>query len=155
MTALTRNLAVGGIGLFLSMFMLLVVFTFPGFFLFNPLDEPNPLRQVQLIFSTFAWVTQAIIPGAMLVGYAFGRTSWIRVLPFAALVWPLGIIMNQVTLYVLDGIWYTGYLIQYPVFIGTDIIMPIFIIFLWQVLRKRALVHDGISVIEPPPLPRS
>lgn len=151
MPELTRNLAVGGIGLFLSLFMILVVLTFPGFFLFNPLDEPNPIRQVQLVFSTFAWVTQALVPGAMLVGYALGKTSWIRALPIAATVWPLGIIMNQVTLYVLDGVWYTGYLIQYPVFIATDILMPLFLIFVWEVLRKRAPSHDEISVIEPPP----
>jgi hypothetical protein len=46
--------------------------------------------------------------------------------------------MNQVTLYVLDGVWYTGYLIQYPVFIATDILMPLFLIFVREVLRKKA-----------------
>lgn len=59
------------------------------------------------------------------------------------MLWPASIVINQITLFVMDGVWYSGYLIQYPIFILTDILMPIFLIFIWQFLRERPSHQDS------------
>jgi len=134
---LSRKLLIGGIGVFMTFLVLLVVMTFPGFFLFNALDETNPIRAMQLMFSSLAWVVHAISPSVILVGFALGKTQLLKYLPVASLLWPISIAINQITLFVMDGVWYGGYLIQYPVFIMTDILMPVFLIFIWEFLRPR------------------
>ncbi len=134
---LSRKLLIGGIGIFLTLLVFLVVMTFPGFFLFNALEETNPIRAIQLMFSSLAWVVHAISPSVILIGFAMGRRSLLKLLPVASMLWPFSILINQVTLYVMDGIWYSGYLIQYPIFILTDILMPVFLIFIWEFLRER------------------
>jgi hypothetical protein len=134
---LSRKLLIGGIGIFLTLLVFLVVMTFPGFFLFNALDETNPIRAIQLMFSSFAWVVHAISPSVILIGFALGKRSLLKFLPVASMLWPVSILINQVTLYVMDGVWYSGYLIQYPIFILTDILMPMFLIFIWEFLRER------------------
>jgi hypothetical protein len=134
---LSRKLLIGGIGIFLTLLVFLTVMTFPGFFLFNALDESNPIRAAQLMFSTLAWVIHAISPSIILIGFAMGKRSLLKLLPVASLLWPLSIVINQLTLFIMDGVWYSGYLIQYPIFILTDILMPIFLIFIWEFLRER------------------
>ena len=134
---LSRKLLIGGIGVFMTFLVLLVVMTFPGFFLFNALDETNPIRAMQLMFSSLAWVVHAISPSVILVGFALGKTQLLKYLPVESLLWPISIAINQITLFVMDGVWYGGYLIQYPVFIMTDILMPVFLIFIWEFLRPR------------------
>jgi hypothetical protein len=140
---LSRKLLIGGIGVFLTLLVFLVVMTFPGFFLFNALDETNPIRAIQLMFSSFAWVVHAISPSVILIGFAAGKRSFLRFLPVAAMLWPFSIIVNQITLFALDGVWYSGYLIQYPIFILTDILMPIFLVFIWEFLRERKIHSES------------
>jgi len=55
------------------------------------------------------------------------------------MLWPFSIIVNQITLFALDGVWYSGYLIQHPFFILTDILMPIFLVFILEFLRERKI----------------
>jgi hypothetical protein len=144
---LSRKLLIGGIGVFMTFLVLLVVMTFPGFFLFNAIDETNPIRAMQLMFSSLAWVVHAISPSVILVGFALGKTQLLKYLPVASLLWPISIAINQITLFVMDGIWYGGYLIQYPVFIMTDILMPVFLIFIWEFLRPRKS-HEETQLAE-------
>lgn len=143
---LSRKLLIGGIGIFMTSLVLLVVLTFPRFFLFNALEETNPIRTIQLMFSSMAWVVHAITPSVILVGYALGKTSLLKYLPVASLLWPLSIVINQFTLFMMDGVWYGGYLIQYPIFILTDILMPVFLIFIWEFLRPRKSHQEADSV---------
>ena len=141
----SRKLLVGGIGIFMTLLVFLVVMTFPGFFLFNALDEANQIRAIQLMFSSVAWVIHAISPSVILVAFAMGTSSLLKYLPVATMLWPASIVINQITLFVMDGVWYSGYLIQYPIFILTDILMPIFLIFIWQFLRERPSHQDSTN----------
>lgn len=134
---ISHRLTVGGIGVFISLFVATVVLTFPRFFLFNPLAEGDGLRAFELSVSSFAWVLLLFGPAVILVRYATGSSSLVSFLPFVGLLWPLSLILSHVTLYLQKGLWYTGYLIQYPIFMVTDIILPIFLIYLWDILRPR------------------
>ena len=134
---ISHQLAVGGIGLFISIFMGVLVLTFPRFFLFNPMAEGDPVRAIELTVSSFGWVLLLVGPAAILMRYSSGRFTMIRFLPIVALVWPVSLIANHVTLFLQKEVWYTGYLIQYPIFLLSDIVLPIFLIYLWDILRPR------------------
>jgi hypothetical protein len=132
-----HRLAIGGIGVFISFLIAVVVLTFPKFFLFNPLAEGNGVRAFELTVSSFGWVLLLIGPAIVLVRYASGYKNLIGLLPFIALVWPVSLIVSHVTLFLQQGVWYTGYLIQYPIFVLTDIVLPIFLLYIWEILRPR------------------
>jgi len=134
---ISHRLSIGGIGVFLSLIIATVVLTFPRFFLFNPLAEGDGLRAFELTVSSIAWILLLIGPGVILVRYGAGYSNLIRFLPFIAILWPLSLIVSHVTLYLQKGVWYTGYLIQYPIFLLTDIVIPIFLLYLWDILRPR------------------
>jgi len=134
---ISHRLSIGGIGVFISLFFATVVLSFPRFFLFNPLAEGDGLRAFELTVSSIAWILLMIGPGVILVRYAAGYSNLISFLPFVGLLWPISLIVSHVTLYLQQGLWYTGYLIQYPIFMVTDIILPIFLVYLWDILRPR------------------
>ena len=134
---ISHQLAVGGIGLFISIFMGVLVLTFPRFFLFNPMAEGDPVRAIELTVSSIGWVLLLVGPAAILMRYSSGRFTMIRFLPIVALVWPVSLIVNHVTLFLQKEVWYTGYLVQYPIFLLSDIVLPIFLIYLWDILRPR------------------
>jgi hypothetical protein len=134
---ISHRLTVGGVGVFISLFVATIVLSFPRFFLFNPLAEGDPVRAAELSLSSFAWVLLLVGPSVILLRYAAGYSNLISFLPFVGLLWPASLILSHVTLYLQNGLWYTGYLIQYPVFIVTDIVLPIFLLYLWDILRPR------------------
>ena len=134
---ISHRLVVGGIGLFISLFVGLVVLTFPRFFLFNPMVEGDPVRAIELTVSSIGWILLLLGPAIVLIRYGSGNSSLIKFLPYIALIWPVSLIASHITLFLQKGTWYTGYLIQYPVFVLTDILLPIFLIYLWDVLRPR------------------
>jgi len=134
---ISHQLALGGIGLFISIFMSVLVLTFPRFFLFNPMAEGDPVRAIELTVSSIGWLLLLFGPAVILMRYESGRFTLIRFLPIVALVWPISLIANHLTLFLQKGIWYTGYLIQYPIFVLSDIVLPLFLIYLWDILRPR------------------
>lgn len=134
-----------GFSVFLVAFYWLVVATYPEFFIFNPFDEPSVLRQITLLISIAGWLVIAIVPGLALFFYAAGNSKLIPLLPFAALLWPLSVILNQVVLYARDSVWYFDYLVNSPVFIATDILLPALLIFIWQDLKEREGRHEALA----------
>ncbi len=136
---ISHQLSIGGIGLFISIFMALLVMNFPRFFLFNPMAEGDPVRAIELTVSSIGWILLLLGPAIILMRYSSGRFTLIKFLPLIALVWPVSLIATHVTLYLQKGVWYTGYLIQYPIFVLSDIVLPIFLVYLWDILRPRHL----------------
>jgi len=132
-----HRLAIGGIGVFITFLIAVIVMTFPKFFLFNPLAEGNGLRAFELSLSSVGWILLLVGPAIILVRYASGYKNQIGLLPWVALIWPASLVLSHVTLYLQNGVWYTGYLIQYPIFVLTDIVLPIFLMLIWEVLRTR------------------
>lgn len=120
---------------FLAVFYWLVVATYPAFFIFNPFDEPWILRQISLLLSLLGWLVISIGPAAILISYALGKASGLKLLPFVALGWPLSVVLNQVLLFARDGVWYWDYLINHPIFIATDFVLPALLIALYFDLR--------------------
>jgi len=134
---ISHRLVVGGIGLFISFLIATLVLTFPRFFLFNPMAEGDPVRAIELTISSIGWILLLVGPAVILMRYASGHSNLVRFLPIVAVVWPISLIASHITLFLQKGTWYTGYLIQYPIFVLTDILLPVFLIYMWDVLRPR------------------
>jgi len=56
--------------------------------------------------------------------------------------WPISVLISQVVVYSETGESYLGYLIIYPVFILTDIAIPVFLIYLWSKVREYLVLQE-------------
>lgn len=126
---------------FLMIFYWLVVATYPAFFFFNPFDEPWWPRQLGLLLSLAGWVAIAILPAAVLFAYALGNSKRLWILPTVAIFWPATVIFNQLLLAAKDGQWYLDYLINTPVFIATDVVLPMLLLVLYSDLKVETGKH--------------
>jgi hypothetical protein len=84
-------------------------------------------------------------PAALFTFYALGNPRALRFLPFVALLWPAALLINHVSLFIQKGEWFTGYLIDYPIFIATDILLPILLMAVWAELRPAFTAHPQHS----------
>ena len=132
---------VASFGAFVSALFWLVVATYPTFFLFNPFAEPDSLRATLLTISTVGWILISTGPVILFGLYALGYARALRLLPVAALLWPASLLINHITLAIQKGQWYTGYLLDYPIFIATDILLPILLMAVWAELRPAFTAH--------------
>jgi hypothetical protein len=128
---------------FLTAFYWLVVASYPQFFIFNPFDEAWIIRQTALILSLIGWVAISTVPSVVLFMYAAGSSRGLKLLPIVATIWPLSVIVNQVLLYIRDQTWYFDYLINYPIFIATDVLLPALLFVLWRELHEYHAKHEG------------
>lgn len=132
---------VASFGVFVSALFWLVVATYPTFFFFNPFAEKDALRATVLAISTIGWILISIGPALLFSLYALGYSRALRLLPIAALVWPASLLVNHISLAIQKGQWYTGYLLDYPIFIATDILLPLLLMAVWAELRPAFSSH--------------
>ncbi|MEN9287691.1 MAG: hypothetical protein RLZ88_361 [Actinomycetota bacterium] len=122
-------------GVFLSTTFGLIVWTYPSFFIFNPFENDNGVRAAMLAALVVAWVIAAAGPVALLSYFAAGHHWPLKVLPFVALAWPVLQLINHVSLWAVEGDPYLGYLLDYPIFLYTDLLLPGMLIAIWIELR--------------------
>ena len=127
----------GIIGAMMLIVYWLIIATLPDFFFVNPTGEELQLRRAELILSTFGWILMSTVAPIALFLYASGFHKARHILPYTALVWPVSLLISQATVYVLDGAFYFDYLFKFPIFIYTDIVLPIFILMIWHDLRDN------------------
>ena len=132
---------VASFGIFVSALFWLVVATYPSFFLFNPFAETDTLRSSVLTLSTVGWVLISIGPAILFTLYALGYARVLRLIPLIALLWPVALLINHVSLFIQKGEWFTGYLLDYPIFIATDILLPVLLMAVWAELRPAFIAH--------------
>jgi hypothetical protein len=114
----------------------LIIATLPDFFFINPTGTQSEVRRAELVLSTIGWILLSTGAPILLFCYAAGLKSVRRFLPITALWWPISLIISQITIYILDGAFYLDYLVKFPIFIFTDIVLPIFVMMLWHDLRE-------------------
>jgi len=118
----------------------LIVITFPSFFFFNPLDEPDMVRRVELTISTFGWISLSTLVPILLFVFAEGMRKARHLVLLLALIYPVSLIASQITIYLQTGSPYLIYLVDFPVFIFTDIILPIIVVLIWIDLKEKTPV---------------
>lgn len=138
---ISTRAVVASFGIFVSALFWLVVATYPTFFFFNPFAEKDALRAIMLTLTTVGWLLISTGTVVVFVLYALGNAQALRLLPIFALAWPISLLINHVTLFLQNGQWFTGYLLDYPVFIATDILLPILLVAVWTELRPAFAPH--------------
>jgi hypothetical protein len=136
---------VGLLGAMIMFTFWLVVATFPSFYFFNPLGQANTLRRFELIFSTIGWIGISTLAPIALFAFASGARGARHFLPVFALFYPLSLAASQITSYVQTGSAYLSYLRNFPIFVLTDLILPVLILFIWHDLKER----PGEKLLQP------
>jgi hypothetical protein len=114
----------------------LMVFTFQDFFLFNPTAATDIFREFTLWIALVGWLVAAIGSPIALLLVSQGSLRALNFLPFTALLWPVSVVLAQISAYAETGENYLGYLFDYPVFVITDIALPAFILVKWSRMRE-------------------
>lgn len=125
------------VGIFGSLTFLMTILTFPEFFLFNPFASIDPIRRVFLTLTTVGWVTTLIGPPVLLALHAVGVSKRLHLLDFLALAWPVSLILNHIALLIQTHKLFVGYLSVYPIFIVTDIALPVMYVFIARYLNHK------------------
>jgi hypothetical protein len=136
----------GLIGSMMLIVYWLIIATLPDFFFINPTGEATQLRRAELILSTIGWALSSTVAPILLFMYASGVHRARNFLPLTALLWPISLFISQSTSYILDGTFYLDYLLKYPIFIYTDLVLPLFILMIWWDLRDNGFAKQEISI---------
>ena len=102
----------------------LVIATFPNFFFFNPLETTDPVFRVEQVISTLAWIVYATLPLLFAWVRTINSKSTQPLFLAAVGLWPLAILIIQVTMAV-RGYGFYSYLSTYPILGFTDLIAPL------------------------------
>lgn len=119
-----------------------VIFTYTDFFWFQPWESEEFVRQISLWLCLIGWIVASIFSPLTLFAVSAGYLKALRFMPITSLWWPVSVLISQVVVYSQTGESYLGYLFTYPVFILTDIAIPVFLIYLWSKVREYLVLHE-------------
>lgn len=129
-----RHLHLRGTSIMVFITYWMMIFTYPNFFIVNPLAEDSGIRQLALWICLFGWIIQSLITPVLLWKISDGYLGPLKWIPIATLLWPIGIFMAQVTAFMQSQTNFLIYLIDYPIFVITDIALPALILWKWYEL---------------------
>jgi hypothetical protein len=98
------------------------------------------VRRIELTISTIGWISLSTFVPIVLFIFAEGLRKARHLVLILALIYPLSLVASQITIYMRTGSPYLNYLVDFPIFIFTDIILPILIVFIWIDLREKVTV---------------
>ncbi len=125
------------VGVFGSLVFAATILTYPEFFLFNPFDSVDPIRRFFLALTTLGWVTTLLGPLVLLSLHAVGLSKRLHLMDIFALAWPASLIINHLALLIQTHKLFIGYLGVYPIFIVTDIALPILYVLMARYLNRK------------------
>lgn len=116
-----------------------VITTYSEFYFVNPFAQENPVLVLSQSLLVLGWVSISTLAPIVLFQFGSGRTKAIALLPYSVLLWPISIGISQIISIATTGDNYLGYLIQTPIFLVTDLLIPIALFSLWLRLRLQNL----------------
>lgn len=108
-----------------------MIFTYKDFFLFNPMNASSFGREFVLWLCLIGWLLASTASPIVIWLASNGNMTAFRLGPIFALWWPISILISQMTLLISTGENYFGYLWEYPVFVITDIALPVLVTWKW------------------------
>lgn len=116
-----------------------VITTFSEFYLINPFTQNSPWLVFSQSLMILGWVSISTVAPILLFQFGSGSYGVISLLPYFVAIWPISIGVSQVVNIALTGQNYLRYLIDTPLFLVTDLVIPIALISLWLRLRLNNL----------------
>lgn len=117
----------------------LVIATYSEFYFVNPFAQTDPIRVAALVLTLIGWISISTLAPTTLLLFGIGKYKAIDFLPFAAGIWPVSILISQLSVTLTTGAGYWQYLIDNPIFLATDFIIPVALVALWLRLRVEHL----------------
>ncbi len=114
----------------------LIIFTYPSFFIFRPSEETEILREISLWLCLVGWLLAAIATPILLFAASSGNKFSLKLIPITAMWWPASLIFSQLTVVYLTGESYVDYLVEYPIFLISDIAIPALVLWKWSQLKE-------------------
>lgn len=115
-----------------------VITTYSSFYLVNPFAQTNPLLMFSQSLLVLGWISISTVAPIVLFQFGSGSHRIIALLPYSAALWPISITISQIINVSITGQNYLSYLIDTPIFLATDLVIPIALLSLWLRLR----LHD-------------
>lgn len=128
-----------GTAVMIFVIYLLMILTYQEFFLFDPTAGESLARDISLWICLIGWICATFFSPLSILAVAKGSKNALRLMPYLVLLWPVSILIAQITVYAETGVAYIDYLFNYPVFVITDIALPIFLMVKWNNVRRSVL----------------
>jgi hypothetical protein len=117
--------------LLISAFMVLHVFTYKSFFFINPLEALTPWLTFTQVLSMIGWISLTLLPPVLL--HFKIRIQKFDILFFASwATWPVALLLIRIGLFANTGNAFVDYLATYPIFMFSDILVPIVYFLIWR-----------------------
>lgn len=131
-----------GIAILVFVIYWAIIFTYTDFFWFQPWESSEFVRQVSLWLCLTGWIIASIGTPVVLFAVASGSVKALNLVPITALWWPVSVLISQIVVFTETGESYLGYLFIYPIFLLTDIAIPIFLLVQWSRVKEYLIVHE-------------
>jgi hypothetical protein len=122
------------LSLTISGVLLLQILTFPTFFFLNPFANSLSLfLTVAQVATMVGWIVLVLAPPVLIALRERVGKRFTLYLSIAALVWPAALLLVRFAVLGLTGDPAINYLFNYPIFIFSDIAVPIIY---WRMARR-------------------
>jgi hypothetical protein len=126
------------VSLILSTVLFLTMLSFISFFMYNPFAAGVSILALAQAASLLGWVLLTVLPPLLLSVEIKFRTFSVLFL-ISALLWPAALILIRFVLFVQIGDPAMTYLYSFPIFLFTDIIVPILYVLMWRSISRTVL----------------
>ncbi len=126
-----------GLSLFSAGLFIAVIATYPSFFLFNPFASNDGWRSICLFLTSIGWLSAIVGPIVIMTLIHNGKDSALKFLPWIALAWPASLVINHLSLLLQTQKLYIGYLVVYPIFLVTDVALPILYLAIYRYMKHH------------------
>ena len=114
-------------------------------FWFQPWENSEVVRQLSLWLCLIGWIVASVGTPLALLAIAAGSKRALNFVPITVLWWPVSVLISQVVVFKETGESYLGYLFINPIFILTDIAIPIFLLIKWSRIKEYLVLHENSS----------
>jgi hypothetical protein len=126
------------LSLVISGVLVFQILTFPTFFFLNPFSNSlSVFLTVAQIATMVGWILLLIAPPVLLALRETIGKNFTLYLSIVALVWPAALLLVRFAVLSLTGDPAINYLFNYPIFMFSDIVVPILY---WRMARRQSAV---------------
>jgi hypothetical protein len=115
----------------ISLVFVLHVLTYKSFFFINPFSAVTPWLAFEQTLSMVGWVCLTIFP-PFILAFRDRIQSFNSIFLLSWVVWPVALVLIRVSLLASTGNPFITYLATYPIFIFTDIVVPVIYFVIWR-----------------------
>lgn len=116
-----------------------VIATYSNLYFINPFEQSDPIKMLSISLLVLGWISISTVAPIVLFQFGAGQHRLIALLPYSVLIWPASIAFSQLVNIAQTGQNYLGYLFATPIFLITDMVIPIALFSLWLRLRMHHL----------------